>query len=244
MLFGLLWSSLPTLGSTQCVFVKESSKCQNLPIIDCKDLDICFEPLNLRLRQLFKAQHISTENMNNFEEISLSEYLHSNIAFQSLPLSIPIKIETQHNGFTVSLPIWASHDLCHSSKISIFSQQEAHFFPSQKIEYCGIIDAQCFCDVYIPPGTQDIIAYSQAPLPMEMLNDLTDISDKRFLILENMEQNMEQITPAISSLSNSTNLGPPKFDIGIVTHFILVVLAITAFIGNSMFVVFVFWLSK
>eukprot|EP00602_Paraphysomonas_sp_CaronLab_P004297 CAMPEP_0185029282 /NCGR_PEP_ID=MMETSP1103-20130426/15497_1 /TAXON_ID=36769 /ORGANISM="Paraphysomonas bandaiensis, Strain Caron Lab Isolate" /LENGTH=145 /DNA_ID=CAMNT_0027563967 /DNA_START=239 /DNA_END=676 /DNA_ORIENTATION=+ len=38
--------------------------------------------------------------------------------------------------------------------------------------------------------------------------------------------------------------GSQKFDIGIVTHAVLVVLSIIAFVGNGLFLVFVFWLSK
>jgi hypothetical protein len=95
----------------------------------------------------------------------------------------------------------------------------------------------CFCDVAGKSGIESLaIITSNLKIQLDRLLGKTE--EKRLLEMTH--------TDAQDRLDQNTNgtAAQDRFDIGIVTHGVLVVLSFVSFVGNALFVVYVFWLSR
>lgn len=152
-----------------------------------------------------------------------SESFVRSIPSDILPLSGPMKVTNS----PLLFPIINSIDYCNSDSVMTFP------FASYSLKcYFDHAAGQCFCDLAAPTDFE-FIAISPSAVKVELADYISTLDSFRKLELS-------QIIPRNESGTASQD----RFDIGVVTHAILVILSFISFAGNALFVVYVFWLSR
>jgi hypothetical protein len=143
-----------------------------------------------------------------------------------LPLSLPSKLSNSSNSFAII----NGREYCYHSCLTIFPltsfSMDCHFDES--------LD-RCFCNV-VAKSAADSLAIITSNSEIELFDLLASIEMSRKLEMTQSDGMSQQDTNRTSAQD--------RFDIGIVTHGVLVVLSFVSFFGNALFVVYVFWLSR
>jgi hypothetical protein len=95
----------------------------------------------------------------------------------------------------------------------------------------------CFCNIAAPTSFE-FIAISPESVKVELADYISKLDSSRKLEL------ITQAGPETLPRNESGTASEDRFDIGVVTHAILVILSFISFAGNALFVVYVFWLSR
>jgi hypothetical protein len=201
--------------------------------------------------QLIYGTYASTlpEIINFDNSGSDNKAICSHLSTIESPLSRSIHIRT-HDGDEVLVRISLSAfdgectaenivavDACHEKELSHLQLL---------VTSCGTYMDICTCDVAVK-STAGLSSVSE----QFILIPNKDFSASRMLQIDDAQKPAMK-NPAVQDPGADSSItvegvqasAEKKFDIGIVTHKVLVVLSLIAFVGNGMFVVFVFWLSK
>jgi hypothetical protein len=158
-----------------------------------------------------------------------SENFEKTLPSDILPLSIPM-ISTDS---PLRFEIINGMDYCSSEYIALFP-------PASYVMKCEFYRQSrgCFCEISVDEHSEfEFITISLPNLKVELADYISKLDFSRKLEVNQAETDL---TPRNQSGTSSED----RFDIGVVTHAVLVILSCVSFAGNALFVVYVFWLSR
>lgn len=186
-----------------------------LLIVVSEALSCPISPNHTELHDIFQMYEQFLGKVNERDE-----HILSSIPEDIVPLSVPLKLI----GSWIRFPVINNQKFCNRQYIT--------FAPQTYISHvdCTFIEGLCHCEVFAT-SSSEFVAISPSTLKIEFMSQICMVWRNRHL--------EESQSPSSANITLVNN-----FDIGVVTHSILVILSLIAFAGNSLFVVYVFWLSR
>lgn len=151
------------------------------------------------------------------------EYFDSSLPDGIMPLSVPFMLSDSF----IRFPIISNQEFCDSRFVTLVPKTLVSSME------CSFQHGQCSCEVLGDSGYR-FVAISPPSLQLNYIDQISRIWRARHL---------DDMSSAGRQSVNTTSHGE-DFDIGVVTHGILVILSLISFAGNALFVVYVFWLSR
>ena len=163
--------------------------------------------------------------------------------------SMPVHVKSDTNDYlklSLRIPLTLYGETCTKENFQIREPcRDINDDVNYIIRGCNDAYEECICDVdlEVTAFKQDIVFSVVATSSHTRKLEGTDRSMNSG---GEKEGNVGNTGDKETVTESAQNLSPDdkKFDPGVITHAVLVVLAVIAFAGNAMFVVFVFWLSR